>query len=143
VPASRRAAACLRGKEPEATAEADVHRSEPVVQLPVSLSEFIDTEIAVRIVHATSRTVPGSASWAAAVKGVLITAYDADRSGMLDESGEIDAISCVVWNTVQATSGNPMSALGLDASMPDQGGLIGVAEGQRTTVVGRLAACAQ
>lgn len=141
VPATRRVTACLRGEVPAATSEADVDRSGPVVRLPVSLTEFLDTQIAVEVVHATARTVPGSATWAASVKGVLIYTYDADRSGALDRPDEIDAISCVVWTTVQATSGNTMSALGFDPSMPYLGDRIGVAEGQRARVASRLAAC--
>ena len=141
VPATRRVTACLRGEVPVATSETDVDRSGPVVRLPVSLTEFLDTQIAAQVVHATDRTVPGSATWAASVSAVLISTFDADRSGMLDRPDEIDAISCVVWNTVQATSGNTMSALGFDPSMPYLGDRIGVAEGQRARVARRLAAC--
>jgi hypothetical protein len=103
VPAGRRATACLRGETPPATDPADVEAATEVVRIPTALQEFLSTETAVRIVRLTSRLEQGSAAWASAVRSVLLEEYDLNGSGMIDARAEIEAIPCVVWETVQST----------------------------------------
>jgi hypothetical protein len=141
VPAGRRATACLRGEEPPATDPADVEAATEVVRIPTALQEFLATETAVRIVTLTSRLEQGSAAWASAVRSVLLEEYDLDGSGMIDARAEIEAIPCVVWETVQSTYGGSLSSLGFGIKGPYLGDHIGVAEDERIQAGNRILGC--
>jgi hypothetical protein len=53
-------------------------------------------------VAAAVRALPGGGSdaWDAAVRPLLLDAYDLDRSGLLDAPAELQAIPCIVWTTL-------------------------------------------
>ena len=141
-PAGRRVAACLAGRTPPATLQAEVGASNDGIRIPVALRHFLDTSNALRVATATSRLEAGSAAWASAVRDILLEKYDLDRSGLLDSSIEIQEIPCVVWNTVVATNGGSLGALGLGGRGEYFGDLLGIAEGSRSVVSRRLNVCA-
>jgi hypothetical protein len=138
--ASRRVAACARGETPPPTADTDVE-GQRVMTLPVELVEFLDTQAAANLARSTTGLEPGTAAWASAVRGVLIGEYDADGSGTLDREIEVRAVSCKVWNTIEATY--PSTLLGLGFDQPDQylGNLMGVAITMRATAAEVILVC--
>jgi hypothetical protein len=141
-PAGRRATACLRDEVPPPTDPADVRALDETIRIPPALQEFLDTDAAVRIARGTLRLEPGSAAWASAVRSVLLAEYDLDRSGLLDTRGEIDAVPCIVWETVQATYGGSLFGLGFGESGQYFGDRVGIAERTRVHAGRRISACA-
>jgi hypothetical protein len=142
-PAIRRFSACASGNAPPPTSADQVQGGGTVLMVPTSLREFLDTEAAARIAQASVRSEPGSASWAAAVRSVLVDRYDLDGSGAIDTGREVDEIPCVVWVTVQRTYGAVLSDLGLGGDGPYAADRIGIAVGQRARASETVSACAQ
>jgi hypothetical protein len=46
------------------------------------------------------RDIPNDAGWSPAVKTVLVAHHDADGSGILEQSGEVDSIDCGTWRAL-------------------------------------------
>lgn len=139
-PTSKRVTACRDGVTPPPTRSETSSPSEDL-RLPASLVQFIDMTTAVRIAHLTQRIEPGSAAWAALIRNVLVEEYDLDGSGLLDTALEIEVVPCVVWNTVRATYGASLTALGFGGTNRYLGDRIGIAPAHREEVTRRLQAC--
>lgn len=140
-PTSKRVTACRNGVAPPPTRSATPAASADL-RLPASLVQFIDMTTAVRIARLTQRVEPGSAAWAALIHSVLLEEYDLDGSGLLDATDEIDAVPCVVWNTVRASFGSSLTALGFGGTNRYLGDRLGIAAARREEVTRRLQTCA-
>lgn len=64
--------------------------------LPVALAETSGTSVAERL-RAISEP-GGSDAWDVGVKAILLEAFDADKSGTIDNAQEVRAIPCTVLN---------------------------------------------
>jgi hypothetical protein len=142
TPAGRRVRACARGETPPPTLASEVPPAQTSIQLPVALRQFLDTETAVAVAREASDFEPGSARWALAVRGTLVGAFDLDRSGMLDAAAEVEEVPCIVWNTIRATSGRILDALGFGGTGTYLGDRIGIAPSQRAAAGDRIHSCA-
>jgi len=110
--AGRRIVACQNGSTPPATSSVETDPQPNLeITIPVELREFLDLETAASIARSGTGMQPGSAAWAAMVRAVLLSNYDLDGSQSLDRAEELDEVPCLVWTTVEATYGAPLSAL--------------------------------
>ncbi|MGB1779276.1 MAG: hypothetical protein ACPHQP_06960 [Longimicrobiales bacterium] len=129
-----RASGCVQASARTADAA-----SGPVV--PEGLSNFLDLLTAAEIARSTSGTEPGSVRWANAVKNGLVSQYDLDDSGEIDQTDEVIEIPCPVWQTIEATLGSPLTELGIGGSGDYFADQIGIAIEQRDLVAARVGAC--
>ena len=88
----------------------------------------------------------GSGTWDDAVKVVLLGAFDKNKSGELDKKGEIDAIPCDVFKTLDqgvrdGWGSGIRSIYGFDEDYIWVGSAIGVSESMRTKVAERATSC--
>lgn len=109
--------------------------------MPEGLSNFLDLLTAAEIARSTSGTEPGSVRWANAVKNGLVSQYDLDDSGEIDQTDEVIGIPCPVWQTIEATLGSPLTELGIGGSGDYFADQIGIAIEQRDLVAARVGAC--
>jgi hypothetical protein len=131
-----RASGCVQGDQ----------RATDVVAGPAisqDLQEFLDLLTASRIARQAAGVSPGSIRWATLVQSTLISHYDLDGSGSLDQTDEIIEIPCPVWSTIEATYGAPLSDLGFSPTGDYLGDQIGIDSTQRELVAARVAACAE
>jgi hypothetical protein len=131
-----RAAGCVRGE----TRSADLG---DVPAISADLQEFLDLLTASRIARQASGVSPGSVRWATIVQSTLLSHYDLDGSGSIDQTDEVIEIPCAVWTTISATYGAPMADLGFVEGGTAQylGDQIGIDLSQRDLVAARVAAC--
>jgi hypothetical protein len=87
------------------------------------------------------RRWPGSASWTSAVRDVVISEFDTDRSGDLDTLPQIDAVPCVVWSAVTATYPGFLSGLGFVGERRYTGDRIGIREAIVHAATTRILSC--
>lgn len=130
-----RASGCLQ----TSTAMADA-ASGPSV--PEGLSNFLDLMTAAEIARSTAGADPGSVRWANAVRNGLVSQYDFDGSGALDQTDEVIDIPCPVWQTIEATLGSPLTELGIGADGDYFADQIGLAIEHRELAAARVTACA-
>jgi hypothetical protein len=142
APAERRILACQSGAPPPRTAATEVDRPQGgEITIPNALKEFLDLETAAIVAQSATSMQPGSAQWAATVKSVLIGHYDLDRSGLLDRPDELDEVPCVVWSTIEATYGGPLSGLLLGDEAQFLGDEVGISFEQRAHATARTRGC--
>lgn len=102
-------------------------------------------DVAKRI--AALETTGGSDAWDDEVKEIFLAAFDADRSGEIDSNGELNAIPCEVWRTVDKSirSGSPDSGLawtyGFKPDFEWVGDAFAIAEKLRKASFARIQAC--
>jgi hypothetical protein len=113
----------------------------PVIQ--EDLQDFLDLLTASRIARQTQGVSPGSIRWATVVQSTLLSHYDLDGSGSLDQTDEIIDVPCAVWSTVQATYRSPLAELGIGGTGAWLGDQIGIDESQRELVTARVSACVE
>jgi len=109
--------------------------------ISAGLLEFLDLLTAARIARSAAGMSPGSVRWAALVQSVLVSHYDLDGSGMLDQPDELEEVPCAVWTTIEATYGAPLSGLGLDAESQFVANRIGIAAEQRLVAADQVRRC--
>lgn len=88
----------------------------------------------------------GSSEWDAAVKPILVGAYDVNGSGVLDTATEIDAIPCDVWRTLDGAvrtgwESSIRTIYGFDPDMIWVGYAIGIDETVRSEADTALSSC--
>ncbi len=134
--AMARAAGCVQG-DIRATDTDDI----PAIS--ADLQDFLDLLTASRIARQASGVSPGSVRWATIVQSTLLSHYDLDGSGSLDQTDEVIEVPCAVWTTIEATYGAPLSDLGfVEGGTPQYlGDQIGIDLSQRELVAARVAAC--
>jgi hypothetical protein len=111
-------------------------------EIPQGLQEFLDLLTASRIARQAQGVAPGSVRWATVVQSTLLSYYDLDGSGSLDQTDEIIEVPCSVWGTIAATFGGPLTGLGFGSGTTYLGDQIGIDESQRLLVTARVEACA-
>ncbi len=131
-----RASGCVQGD----TRVADVVEGPAMSQ---DLQEFLDLLTASRIARQATGVSPGSVRWATLVQSTLISHYDLDGSGSLDQTDEIIEIPCPVWSTIEATYGAPLADLGFGPTGDYLGDQIGIDASQREMVAARVEACGE
>jgi len=142
APTAQRILACARGEVPPVTSASPEGAQSPgELTIPSELRRFLDLETAAMIVRSTASGQLGSASWAATVNSVLVTHYDLDGSGLLDQADELNEVPCMVWDTIEATFGAPLSDLLLDDRDRFMGGRIGISFDQRMTARSHVLSC--
>lgn len=109
--------------------------------LPEGLQEFLELLTAARIARAAAGVPAGSLRWATLIQSTLLSHYDLDGSGQLDQSDEIIEIPCSVWKTIEATSGGTLAELGFGGDGDFLGDQIGVSPDQRLLAAARVQAC--
>jgi len=109
--------------------------------IPAELREFLDLLTASRIVRSAVELEPGSARWATMVRSVLVSNYDLDGSGMLDQRDELREVPCPVWTTVEATYEGPRSGSRRGAQSLYFADQIGIASEQRLFAAVRIQGC--
>lgn len=88
----------------------------------------------------------GSDAWDGQVRTRLVAAHDHDATGRLDQPGEVEAVSCEVWEAVDAgvRQGWGSSLYAVYGFAPEAswvGGVLGVAQEVRTAAAARLEGC--
>ncbi len=88
----------------------------------------------------------GSSTWDAAVKRILVGAYDSSGDGLLDQLEEVDRVSCMVWSAIDLgiRSGGSTGlrvTYGFDPGLGWVGSALGVDASQRTAAQARIEAC--
>ena len=88
----------------------------------------------------------GSTEWDNAVKPILVAAYDADGSGLIDRDSETRSVPCDVWMALddgvkQKWSSGLRSTYGFEPGYSWLGYVIGFDESVRTTAASVLSAC--
>ena len=88
----------------------------------------------------------GSGAWDAAVKRILVGAYDNSGDGTLDRAEEVKRVPCPVWVAIDAGiraggSTSLRTTYGFDPGFGWVGSAIGVDESQRVNVQARIVAC--
>ena len=111
------------------------------VQIAPDLKEFLDLLTASRIARGAAGAPAGSVRWATIVQSTLMSHYDLDGSGSLDQTDEVIEVPCAVWATIGATYGSSMADLGFGGSGDYLGDQIGIDSSQRDLVTARVAAC--
>ncbi len=92
----------------------------------------------------TALPAPKRTEWAAAVRELLVGAYDLDGSGALDTTLEVASLDCATWKALDTagaarTGGTDLRrAFGFEPDFLWTGGELGFGQGQRAA--GRLAA---
>lgn len=110
--------------------------------ISAGLREFLDLLTAAGIARRSAGMPAGSVEWATVVESVLMSHYDLDGSGVLDQPDEVAEVPCPVWRTIEATYGAPLSGLGLDAESQFLAEMIGIAAEQRLVVASAIEGCA-
>ena len=88
----------------------------------------------------------GSSDWDNAVKPIIVSAYDANGSGLVDTDSEARAIPCDVWSALddgvsQKYSTGLRSTYGFEAGYSWLGYVIGIDESARSTSDAAMQAC--
>ena len=88
----------------------------------------------------------GSSTWDAAVKRILVGAYDSSGDGLLDQLEEVDRVSCMVWSAIdvgiRSGGGTGLRVIyGFDPGLGWVGSALGVDASQRTAAQARIEAC--
>jgi len=88
----------------------------------------------------------GSSTWDAAVKRILVGAYDSSGDGLLDQLEEVDRVSCMVWSAIdvgiRSGGGTGLRVIyGFDPGFGWVGSALGVDASQRTAAQARIEAC--
>lgn len=109
--------------------------------IPQGLSNFLDLLTAAKIARSANGVEPGSVRWAVAMKSGLVDHYDLDGSGEIDQTDEVIAIPCAVWQTVQATLRSPLTDLGIGSDGEYLADQIGLAIEHRDLAGRRVSAC--
>jgi hypothetical protein len=112
-------------------------------EIPQGLQEFLDLLTASRIARQAAGVAPGSVRWATIVQSTLLSYYDLDGSGALDQTDEIIEVPCSVWGTIAATYGAPLTDMGFGSGGTYLGDQIGIDASQRLLVAARVEACAE
>jgi len=89
---------------------------------------------------------PGTTTWNARARHALLTTYDTDQSGQIDDFHELDDIGCVVWSAMDhAVRGRWADGLwvvyGVGVGQVWQGGALGLAPEVRRQLDRRLQSC--
>ena len=142
-PAFRRASACLRGEAPPVTDPADVTEPQSASGLPEAVERFVRLEAAGEILQQAGRLGTSADEWSEAVKRILESRFDRDRSGALDIPVEIRSIPCDVWQAMAATHPDYPYGLGFLAGEVYMGDHLGVAASQREELLARSSGCVQ
>ena len=116
---------------------------EDVPTIAEDLQDFLDLLTASRIARQAQGVSPGSIRWATIAQATLLSHYDLDGSGSLDQTDEIIEVPCAVWSTIRATYGSPLDELGIGGNGVWLGDQIGIDESQRELVTARVSACAE
>ena len=131
-----RAAGCVQGDQRAA-------ETGDIPTISADLQQFLDLLTASRIARQSQNVSPGSVRWATIVRSTLLSHYDFDASGSLDQTDEIIEVPCAVWTTISATYGAPLSELGfVEGGTPQYlGDQVGIDLSQRDLVAARVGAC--
>jgi len=90
---------------------------------------------------------PGTSTWDAAVKAILVEGYDADASGWLDTEAEVQSMSCPVWEalftafTKSSYGGNLDAIYGFAPNMLWVGNALGFDETVRAAAYAHQGSC--
>ncbi len=125
-----------------------VSRPTPGASVPTAPTVAPVTSPAPRDVVAAVRAVPagGTTVWDKSVAGLLLGAFDADRSGKIDQPGEVRAVGCDAWKAVDdgVRAGHGDSLFKVYGFFPTGiffGSMLGIDASRKTDVAAALSAC--
>ena len=103
--------------------------------LAFALAALAPSAVRAQAVYDQILAVPGdtySDEWSGAVRRILTTQYDRNRSGTLDTAAEVDGVACEAWQAMQdAVPQGVRDIYGFTDGYGWVGGTLGFAEAQR------------
>ena len=129
--------------EAESAAETDSSGGEPSA---TQVEAAVGPDISEQISRASRRFQGGSDRWDAAVRPLMVMAYDGDGSGWLDTDAELGSVPCQTWDALdrgirKKWKSGLRQIYGLKPDLLWVGGSLGIHERMRSSADLQVAAC--